>query len=223
MEKVITILRGVKGSLIFLALNLIVVSSSGQNDSQLGKEIFECKEVVFYGYDFSDFKLAEGKRIYTTDLLKYIPGWIEYQKEELNENDLAKKLNKESVMFDFGYTLSLIDSLEGKELITLMKHSISPDSIQGKIDNYKTKDNSGIGLVVIVECFEKETEMATAYFVFFDIATKKIISSDYYGLNKPGGFGLSSYWSSGLNKTCLGYFSKVYNKKYVEFLKNEEK
>ena len=75
------------------------------------------------------------------------------------------------------------------------------------------KQKEGIGFVVIVECFEKETKMTTAYFTFFDIATKKVLISDYFGYDYPDEKGVIKYWGSGLATTFYQYLDSIYKKK----------
>ena len=198
-----------KKTLLILTV-FITFNSFAQNTSLIGERVFKSSEIVFYGYDYSHFKLAEAKRMYTTDLKKYIPAWMDYLNEEMDQKKLEKLLSKDKVTLNFAYTLSLIDSINYQEIITLLPNKISPDSIQSIINAYVIDESQGIGFVVIVECFEKATEMATAYFVFFDLQTKMIIMSDHYGVSKPKGYGLTSFWGTGLKNTFRKYISKVY-------------
>ena len=103
-------------------------------------------------------------------------------------------------------------SLKNDDLISITKNIISPDSIQKIVDDYQVKQKEGIGFLIIVECFEKLTKNSTAYFTFFDIATKKVIMSNYYGSAHASGSGLTKYWGSGLSETIFLYFDEVYKK-----------
>ena len=204
---------------ILFAITLLTVKSFGQKIFNSEKEIYECQELVFYGYDYSHFRLAEVKRLTDGNIKKYIPAWIGFLNEHTNEIDLQKRLKKEKVVFNFDYTLSLVKKLNEDDLVTAMKQDLPADSIQNMISNYRTKETEGIGFVVILECFEKNKKRCTAYFTFFDIATKKVIMSDYFGANEGDGHGLSNYWGVGLNATFGKYCSDIYRKKLKASLK----
>ena len=101
--------------------------------------------------------------------------------------------------------------------MTRYEDKLFPRSIQYEANkmnrsNYQVKQQEGIGFVVIVECFEKVTKTSSAYFTFFDIATKKIIMSTYYETARAGGTGLTNFWGSGLNETFYYYLDEVYKK-----------
>lgn len=209
-----------KKILLIIAVFAICISYA-QNEDTIDKRVFESSEIVFFGYDFSHFKHAEAGRLNQQDFNKYLPGWYEYLNEYNDEVGLKRKFQKDTVIFNFEYTFSLIDSMADKQFVTLTKHTIPSDSIQDILNSYDIQATNGIGFVVIVECFEKRTETVTAYFVFFDIATKEILMSDYFGTNKAGGMGLKNHWGGGLDKTFNKYISQVYRKRLNSYLKSE--
>jgi len=204
--------------ILLVIVSFCSLNSFGQKTYTSENDVFESKEIVFYGYDFSHFRLADVKRLYA-ETKKYIPAWIGFLNEHATESTLQKTFRKEIVKFNFDYTTSLIKPLIEDSLVTVTKHSISPDSIQSIISSYQIKENEGIGFVVIVECFEKERKTSTAYFTFFDIASKKVIMSDYFGANDADGYGLTNYWGVGLNATFAKYVADIYRKKLKASLK----
>jgi len=203
--------------LLFLFFLIYSLNSFGQKTYTSVNDIYNAKDIVFYGYDFSHFKLYEAKR-FGEKIKKYIPEWIGFVTGMTSELVLQNRLVKEKVIFNYDYTIKLIDTINENNLISLMNYSISPDSIQSYINKYKINENEGIGLVVIVECFNKSEEKSTAYFTFFDISTKKIIISDYFGANKDDGYGLKEHWGMGLNNTFYKYCYQ-YRKKLKDSLK----
>lgn len=144
--------------------------------TQDNAKVYQTPEIIFYGYDFSHFKLNEPKRLYDNNIKKLIPGWIGFLNEHTNEIDLQKRFKKSKVTFDFDYTLAKVDSLDETKLVSVMKHTISKDSIQSYISNYNIKQKEGIGFVVILESFEKINDKCYAYFVFFRHRNKKGIN-----------------------------------------------
>lgn len=203
--------------ILFLTLSVCYLNSFGQKTNTTDKDVFKSQEIIFYGYDYSHFKLAEAKRLTDGNIKKYIPAWIDFLNGKINEKDLENSLKKEKVTFNFDYTMSLIKPIKEDDLVTITKHSISSDSIQSIISNYQLKEKDGIGFVVIPECFEKNKNRCTAYFTFFDIATKKIIMSDYFGSNDADGKGLTDFWGHGLHATFAKYLADVYKNKFKAY------
>ncbi|MGB4843495.1 MAG: hypothetical protein WBP16_03460 [Ferruginibacter sp.] len=186
---------------------LFYMSVLGQNSYTSKKDISDIKEIIFYGYDFSNFKLADGKRFSDEKIKKYIPAWISFLTGKMNETYFAKRLKTNKVIFDFEFTTKLIKELDEQTLVSLIKNHINIDSLQGIINNYETTRKEGIGFSIIVECFDKSTNRSSAYFTFFDIATKKIIMTDYFSTNHASGAGLSKYWGRGFYITVDSYIS----------------
>ncbi len=195
-----------------IALLLFGSSLFSQKIYQNQTDVFFVKEITFYGYDYSHFKLVEGKRM-NENIIGYASSWIEYMNDEMDEKKLTRKFNKNKVNFEFDYTINLLYNLDNKKMVSPIKYSIPPDSIQGIINNYKLNEKEGVGFVVIVECFEKKKESASAYFTFFDIATKKILMSDRINNKKGTGhvYGMKNFWGVRINKTFEKYISKIYN------------
>ena len=72
---------------------------------------------------------------------------------------------------------------------------LSPDMIQGIVDNYFIEeDMKGIGLVFIAESYSKPNVQGAYYVTFFDMETRKVLYTERM-LGKPSGFGLRNYWA----------------------------
>jgi hypothetical protein len=175
------------------------------------KEIYSAKEFTFYGYDFTDFKLAEVKRL-DEDIVKYMWGWIGLMQEKITEERLKDNYRKEKVTINFTPTIELAKKLKGENLVTYIKHIINKDSLQQFIGRYTLSEKEGIGLVMIVECFDKKSARTSGYFVWFDISTRKIIKADYVDQKEADGYGMVNYWGIGLGGVSTNY-AAAYRKK----------
>lgn len=204
-------------NLALIGLLIYTVTCFGQDTYLSERKVYDAKEITFYGYDFSHFKLADAN--YLTDgggVKKYIGSWIAFYTEHSNKKDLQSRFHKENFVFEFGYTTKIIQNLVEDNLVSITKNTLPPDSIQNIINKYEINENEGIGFVVIIECFNKSNKTASAYFTFFDIATKKILMSDLYGVDKADGYGMSNYWGVGLNSTFAHYSGRIYRERYKE-------
>lgn len=177
------------------------------------KDIFLANEIIFFGYDYSDFRLADAKRM-DEDVKNFIFIWIANSQTGLSENEMASRtyLNKDKVVYNFDPTLERIKKLKSEDLITLTKHNISKDSIQTFIDSYNIKEKEGIGFVVIVECFDKNHKTVSGYCTFFDIATRKLLMSDYFSSKNSDNYNRVKDWGSALNIALRKYMWDYYRK-----------
>lgn len=207
-----------------LVLLMCIYDSYGQRVYTSKKEISSAKEIIFYGYDFSHFTLADPKRLYfaqdkdpagvkehqVNSMKVYVSAWVGYLLDKMSDNYFARKLKTPKVTFDFDYTLQIIRQLNDSNLVSLFKTTIHKDSIQEIVNNYQIKQKEGIGFTIIVECFNKDKEASSAYFTFFDIASKKIIMSDYFSTSHADGIGLTRHWGYGFNYTVDSYISNEF-------------
>ena len=73
------------------------------------------------------------------------------------------------------------------------KSHITPKDIADAVKSYKLKEKSGLGLVFIVDRLVKPSASGAVYVVFFDIATREVISADRR-LGAASGSGFRNYW-----------------------------
>ncbi|MBL7931607.1 MAG: hypothetical protein JNL60_06890 [Bacteroidia bacterium] len=72
------------------------------------------------------------------------------------------------------------------------------DKLPTMVKAYPEGDKKeGLGLVFIVESFDKSYHRGNYWIVFFDIQSRKILFSDYCS-GSPSGFGLRNYWAGSL-------------------------
>ena len=72
---------------------------------------------------------------------------------------------------------------------------LSPESVQQILYSYDFGDHAGIGLIIVVESFDKLSVKSSMYFTFFDLNSREILFSEKM-VAKPGGFGLRNFWAS---------------------------
>lgn len=98
-----------------------VYSACAQKIYTTEKDIFDVKELTFYGYDFSDWRLAETKRV-DEDMRIYIFSWIEMMKDRMISEKLENWYVKDKVIINFAPTLDLAKRIIPGNLVTLKKH-----------------------------------------------------------------------------------------------------
>lgn len=207
--------------LLPVALFLYANSVFSQDLSESEKKALTAQEVVFYGFDFSNFKLANAKKI-GDDLHKFLGGWELYCLSEISPKTLTRYLRKDSLILNLGKAHSVNERVEPTEIAVALRHSISQETVGEIISKYGGPDEQGIGFIIIMECFEKYTYTTSGYFVFFDIATKKILMSDRASTIEVGRYGMTHYWGTGMVFLIKNYIDEIYLKKMAR-LKKERK
>ncbi|MCV9388387.1 hypothetical protein [Reichenbachiella ulvae] len=173
MAKIIPI--GIIATLFFIVSEKAFAQFIVPSDQQ----IFETKEITFYGFDFTQFELVDQKRE-GQDIKRFMYVWQDFLLKHIDEKRLSKVLEKEQVIFDFTPTLIANRKLLSIDLISIEELCPEVDSlqIQKSIGSYKLEKDDGIGFVMHPVCFHKANKTVTIFFTFFDISTKEVIWSE---------------------------------------------
>ncbi len=183
-----------KTALILITNICIYLSANSQTTYTKESDVYNCNKIIFYGYDFSDFQLSDAKRM-GQDIRKFILYLdAEFFPEHLPEKKLQKWLEKDYIIYNFNPTIQFNKKITNDGISSAFIHKISKDTLQSFINRYSITEKEGIGYVIIYECFDKETKSASAYSVFFDIATKKILLTDYVSKYDNNGFNRIRDW-----------------------------
>lgn len=181
-------------------------------------DIFSTNKVYFFGYDFTNFRLIEAKRIGKDEKIKsFIIEVVQLMNAKRDEKVFAGYMKKDTVIFTQNIVNTLNSAIKKENIIgseiELARHKIPKDSIQSMINRYDTKGMSGIGFVEIMECFYKPKKETSIWYVFFDISSKKVLDS-YEGFNKDADsyHGLAEYWVVGVATSMSFYFHEHFAK-----------
>lgn len=112
------------------------------------------------------------------------------------ERKLANSIKKDSITYNFNPTLLVNKTITNESIAVATKHTIDKDSVQSMINRYSTTETNGIGYVIIFECFNSYEKKVSAYSVFFDIATKKILLVDYINKHDGNSYNNMKDWSA---------------------------
>ena len=181
------------------------------------KDVFEQKKITFYGYDFSNFQLADAKRM-GQDLKKYLFTLTGFYIEHLSETKLAKWLDKQTVIYNFNPTMIVNKKINNDDIASPIKHTINKDSLQLFINKYALTEKEGIGYVIIYECFDSYTKRVSAYSAFFDIATRKILIVEYVSHRDGNSYNRLSDWSPA-SFSAIKDLTDLYKEKYEASIK----
>lgn len=212
----------------------------GQNDNL--KPVFEANELHFYGYDFTNFKLVGEKRVGEGFRVKPLFFQIiHFMNGRSPESDFERWFEKDNVFFHQDVTKKLNSKIEDAYIVddnqTGQSHHIPKEKLQGMINRYDIQESKGIGCVHIIGCFNEDLGETNAWFVFFDLSTKKIIDAhesirldagSEKGVEENnlieydfGGMGWSRRWGSTISYVHSIYMQDYYNTNYKVFKKRK--
>ena len=176
------------------------------------KDITKLKTLTFYGLDFTFLKLIHedgfvdknGKPMCKTLPFKYFAEWNELFLIE------RKKFNVTNYFGVPDYTIDQAVVTERNKayatdgcIISNESYHVTPEELTTAIQAYGSAGQSGVGLVVFVESFNKVESRAIVHSVFFDIADHTILKIDDQE-GAPIGEGFRNYWVNAINRALEG-------------------
>jgi hypothetical protein len=183
--------------------------------AQSASKIFEAKEIVWYGLDFTKAKFvgafdqaagvgaATGMDIKT----KWIPSWNNLIASEPQNFDLRKTFRIDNVIYALETINDVNKKVDPDNCMSFNEGKMEKAEIENMIKAYKTDKKDGIGLVFAVQNFNKTTGYADVYVTFFDIASRKVLLCELtYG--KAMGIGMRNFWAGAI-KSILKQIEKI--------------
>ena len=179
----------------FLLILLSLFISTAVNS----QSTINTSEFTWFGIDYTQcYYLGPIDFPSVSDLEAKIKAWNDLVIHE-REKYIDKTLKGKKVSFAIKAVTSRNETIKVKSRLTEDKSRInhlSVDQIPGIITSYNIdKTLSGTGLVLIAESYDRLGVQGNYYVVFFDIASKKIFTSERMS-GKSGGIGLRNYWAT---------------------------
>lgn len=187
-----------------LLLSLLIIGGINLKAQDVSK-VFSATEIVWFGMDFTKAKFVgqfdQGMGALPAtggDMRnKWIPQWKSLIATEQQNFDFKKALAKESIYYDIASLNTLNSKINPDNCMDVNPTKIEKSDINAMVKKYTSGKKEGIGMVFIVENFNKGAQVADVYVTFFDIATKKIlICEKMTGAAK--GIGMRNYWAGAI-------------------------
>lgn len=188
-----------------LVFSLLLLSGIALKAQDAAK-VFSATEIVWFGMDFTkakfvgQFDQGMGAMPATGGDMrnKWIPQWNALIQNEQQNFDLKKALNKESIYYDIASVNTINSKLDPDGCMDVNPTKIEKSALAEMVKKYSSADKKdGVGLVFIVENFNKGTQIADVYVTFFDIATKKILVCGKVS-GAARGVGIRNYWAGAI-------------------------
>ena len=181
--------------LAILALLILPMVSFGQRTMKDFMD--ENCDVIWFGLDFTKAKMIGSEGFNDPVAIKedYFRKWNHLMISEGDKYDWSKALLVSDLKYNYEVVDVMNDEVKVKSLVINKSHSISEDAIKSAVSRYNLAEyKDGIGVVVIVESFDKIKEQGYGYITFFDVRTKHVIYN-HKVVGEAGGFGFRNYWA----------------------------
>lgn len=175
---------------IFLVFSFV---SKGQHTTA---DVFKVDNITWYGLDFSNIKLIGSEGFTDPHAIqnRFFSSWNNLFISEPEKYNLAETFSKSSVENDLSIVTERNTLPDPDKLVIEENYSFGEDEVKKIISEYDITGKEGIGLVFIMESFNKTKELGYMWVSFFDIETKEVLLSKKMN-GKVGGFGIRNYWA----------------------------
>ncbi|MEO8768642.1 MAG: hypothetical protein ABI402_01100 [Ferruginibacter sp.] len=187
---------------VIFFLNVKSVSAQTKEDILSGTA-----DITWLGMDFSQVKFIgtasqfgdAGEITNETMKTRYFPGWNQLFINEQKKYDVAKVVHRSETTLHYAIDITeKANSAIGKKDF----FSNSPDEflsldatkVEALVKKYNFQGKKGVGLMFFIEGMSKGKDQASAWVVYVDMNSKKVLMSQHI-LGKAGGFGFKNYWA----------------------------
>lgn len=167
--------------------------------AQSSEDISNSTNWTWFGIDYTNcYYIMSYDFPSVSDLESKIGAWNNLVLTE-REKFLVKPFKGKTLAYSIDMVTEINEGIDVKSRISndpMLSTHMDKSQIQEIVNNYQIpNDLSGIGLIFIAECYNKPNEQGAYYTTFFDIASKKVLSTERK-LGKASGFGIRNYWAN---------------------------
>lgn len=181
--------------LIIVAISISMSTAFGQND--MSRVFDKDTKLVWYGLDFTQAKMVghEGFSDPYKIVNYYFTNWNELVNTEYEKYDVRKVMHRRDMIYNVDAVRNANQDVDSGDLVQGHTHKLDDSNIAACVKALKTeKDEDGVGMMMVVESFDKPAEKGTYHVVFFDIQSKDVIKSTKL-TGAASGFGFRNYWA----------------------------
>ena len=178
---------------ILLMLALVLCFNSFAY-AQAPEKVLSEKSIVWFGLDFSKIKLINSDADPDKVINRFFKSWNNLIIKEQKKYNIKKAFRKNSMKVDLETVKKRNKLPDPDALIVYDEYKLKEADIKAVIKKYGSSHEKGMGLVFIMESFDKEEEEGCMWITFFDIATKNVLFTQRM-CGESGGIGFRNYWA----------------------------
>jgi hypothetical protein len=177
------------------------------------RDILNYEKITFLGIDLTETIFVGGYEEWKSEdeLKRLNPQWNQLMASEADKYNLRRALRNNNIDYQVGICIDHNDNVNFKEKITFTDPDkpLTSEQIQNIVKSYDFKDLTGLGMMFVIESFNKNKAEGTMILTFVNLNNKEIIYEER--LSGPSaGFGLRNHWA----RTILEAIIQVDKKRY---------
>ncbi len=180
-------------------LPLLIFLSPACLFGQTKSDVFKPEvPVTWLGLDFSSTKLIGDRERFgsESDVRHLIEAWNELILKEPDKFDIAKTIDRKKVENAVEVTNEHNTEIDVMSMFSDEEKDylhIKTSDVAEIVAGYDFKSLNGIGLMFVVESFNKLNEEGSIWITFIDMGTKEVIFTERM-VAEPKGFGMRNFW-----------------------------
>ena len=181
----------------FILLAVVFLMCIQVSKAQLGTaDVFKSTEITWYGLDFSNIRLIGSEGFTDPYAIKnqFFNSWNSIVISEPDKYDLKEFFKKSNVEDDLDLVTERNKLPDENTLVINEAYSFDENKVKEILSNYNSGGKEGVGLVFIMESFNKNEEVGYMWVTFFDMSNGNVLLTKHMS-GKAGGFGLRNYWA----------------------------
>jgi len=202
---------------LFLLLSMTLVSFV---NAQTKSDVFR-KEVAvtWLGLDFTNAKLIGDRERFggESDVRHLMEAWNGLILAEPEKFDVAKAIGRSKLENAVEVTNEHNAELDVMSMFSESENDhlhVKPSDVEQIVGDYDFKGKSGIGLMFVVESFNKINEEGSLYVTFINMDSKEVIFTERM-VAEPKGFGMRNFWAGAV----YGIITKMQKKDFEKWRK----
>jgi hypothetical protein len=198
--------------IIYILLLISLLANSQQS-------ALKSRTLIWFGLDYSNANFIGTNEFNNYEILNNLlfAQWNSVIINEKEKYNFIKFYQKDDVKYYLDLITERNKNIDVKPAISdnyVKSMHLSKDTIQNIIDSYKIPDGmNGLGLVYIVESYNKFSNIGFYYVVFFNIASREVVYAERFD-GKAKGVGLRNHWAN-----TVIYVLKKSGEKYKKMIK----
>lgn len=202
---------------------IVFVIFCSANLQAQGVDMFEEKEFLWLGIDFTGAKMIGSSYFLDPQMIKteMFDKWNDLMVKEAGKFNLQEFYAKRTRYNDLLPVKKRNEYVNAETLVTDEDYSLSKRDVASICSTYTNlQRDKGLGILYVVESFDKRKNIANIYVVFLDLENASPVYMKKYA-SAPGGAGLRNYWAGSIHRTMIvsGENYRIDMKKYRKFKK----
>lgn len=134
-------------------------------------EVFDSNECTWFGLDFSKVKMIGSEGFNNPKAIKdqFFESWNNLIINEKDKYNIGKAFKKEKVHYFLDVVEKRNEIPEVDELVINQLYSISEEDVISIIKEYNSNGRIGLGIVFIMESFDKHNRVGAMWVTLFDM------------------------------------------------------